>query len=73
MYRDAGPSSGAAGVAMQPSPSNVPRRSPALSAAIRQLKPMKQRVGYLQQQVSETVPSKLHKHPAKAHTVNLGN
>ena len=56
MYRDAGPSS-AAGVAMQPSPSNIPRRSPAQSAALRQLKPMKQRVGYLQQQVGEKLPS----------------
>ena len=36
------------------SPAGVPRKSPmssAHSAAVRQLKPMKQRVGYLQQQV----------------------
>ena len=51
VYRDAGTSPGA--VVIESSSSNVPRRSPAQSAAIRQLKPMKQRVGYLQQQVGK--------------------
>ena len=48
MYRDMG-TSPIHEPPVQPSP--VQRKSPAHTAAIRQLRPMKQRVTYLQQQV----------------------